>query len=131
MRVLFLDIDGVLNSVAWQISRGKWSEMPTAERERLERLKEHDYDNTYHSLLFDPSGGRGIGGHAWPSPPPATRMGYAGGIGPDNIEQVLDQVAPLGAAWIDMESGVRTDDRFDLDKVREVLARAERWRNQP
>ena len=27
-----------------------------------------------------------------------------------------------GEFWIDMESGVRTDDWFDLDKVRRVLA---------
>ena len=66
--------------------------------------------------LFDASGGRGIAPAVWP-PHPGRLVGYAGGINPDNVLAVL--AAGVGAAgpyWIDMESGVRTDDRFDLKK---------------
>lgn len=77
------------------------------------------------SLLFDPSGGRGIEPFRWPTPPFGARMGYAGGINAENVEQVLADIGPVdGDFWIDMESGVRTDDRFDLKKVRAVLERA-------
>lgn len=75
------------------------------------------------SALFDPSGGRGIKLSTvqctW-----KLKVGYAGGIDPENVRQV---VADLSAAngessfWIDMESGVRTGDRFDFDKVLSVL----------
>lgn len=80
------------------------------------------------TALFDPSGGRAIR-HAsvrpsnWPVMS-LVPMGYAGGIAPDNVVRVLEELASNPAAapyWIDMESGVRTDDRFDLDKVRRVL----------
>jgi hypothetical protein len=51
--------------------------------------------------------------------------GYADGLNPDNIGVALPAIAacvPEGQPyWIDMESGVRTDDRFDLDKCELVL----------
>lgn len=78
------------------------------------------------SVLYDPSGGRGISTQGWPEPPTDVRVGYAGGIGPDNVEATLETVMPLGAAWIDMESGVREDDEFDLVAVRHVLERSAR-----
>ncbi len=73
------------------------------------------------SILFDPSGGRGIEPFRWPCSPSGVRMGYAGGITPDNVLDVLRAIGPVEPTWIDMESGVRTDDRFDLGKVRRVL----------
>ena len=84
--------------------------------------------------LFDPSSGRGESAFSrWPEPPvdAATRYGYAGGISPETIGEALafaSQHADAGL-WIDMESGVRTeDDRFDLDKVEGICARVQRWR---
>lgn len=79
------------------------------------------------SWLYDASGGRGIRATSWPAHPGGERLvGYAGGIGPDNVLAVLDEIAAasapngLGPYWIDMESGVRTDDHFDLAKCRRV-----------
>lgn len=78
------------------------------------------------SILFDPSGGRGLGvsvDSAWPAAPPGVKLGHAGGIGPDDVEHRYREAVRLGASWIDMESGVRgnTVDFFDLDRVRRVL----------
>lgn len=76
------------------------------------------------AILFDPSGGRGERPAAWPLPPEGVPMGYAGGITPDNVVETLDAIGYIAAPfWIDMESGVRTDDWFDLSKVGEVLER--------
>jgi len=78
------------------------------------------------SALWDESGGRGVRG-AWPDAPPGLKMGYAGGITPDNVKEAIELVlAKPGDAetWIDMESGVRTDDVFDIAKVRSVLTQA-------
>lgn len=91
------------------------------------------------SVLFDVSGGRGIRPGSdvietavrivretkerlsfskdWNKP---LRVGFAGGIGPTNVEEVIRTLGP-GDYWLDMESGVRTDDRLDLKKVRDVL----------
>lgn len=84
-------------------------------------------DDETISWLYDASGGRGIRPASWPGHPGENRfVGYAGGIGPDNVLAVLDEIAAarsvdgLGPYWIDMESGVRTDDRFDLAKCRRV-----------
>lgn len=75
------------------------------------------------SMLFDASGGRGLRRpERWP-----TRwtgwMGFAGGIDPDNAQNSVLAImgSHVGDFWIDMESGVRTGDRFDLKLVREVL----------
>jgi hypothetical protein len=73
--------------------------------------------------LFDPSGGRGLSLNLSQLPPTcAYSMGYAGGITPDNVERILERLSAYGLPfWIDMESGVRTNDAFDLDKVYRVL----------
>ena len=85
------------------------------------------------SALWDESGGRGLQLVTAPAPPQLEDgcsdlpTGYAGGIGPHNVVDVLravEHIAPNSWSWIDMESGVRTDDRFDLEKVRRVLALA-------
>lgn len=75
------------------------------------------------SMLIDDSGGQGID-----SPisiyQSAEKIGYAGGISPDNVADKLRYLfenVRQGEFWIDMESGVRTGDWFDLDKVRRVL----------
>ena len=75
------------------------------------------------SVLLDASGGQGID-----TPlkvlPSKGKVGYAGGFNPDNVAEKLSfllQNVRMGEFWIDMESGVRTYDWFDTDKVRYVL----------
>ncbi len=77
---------------------------------------------TCASLLLDGSAGTGLFPERLPPPTPDVAMGYAGGIGPTNVEGVLEVLSRFDAeGWIDMETGVRTDDKFDLTKVRRVL----------
>lgn len=78
-------------------------------------------ENGCISVLLDASGGEGI------DTPikilEGRKVGYAGGISPDNVAEKLTYLYEHteGDFWIDMESGVRTDDWFDLDKVVKVL----------
>lgn len=77
-----------------------------------------------HALLFDDSAGRGIAPDHWPAPEAGHFCGYAGGLNPDNLNRHLDLIAQAAGGditWIDMETGIRTDDRFDLAKCRRVL----------
>jgi len=69
--------------------------------------------------LFDTSGGRGEAPTGWPEYP-GCMVGYAGGINPDNVLEVIEAIDATGPYWIDMESGVRTDDLFDLNKCAKV-----------
>lgn len=85
-------------------------------------------DDRSLSVLIDGSGGLGhetalIPLYAVP------KVGYAGGIGPDNAFDKT--VGLLGNPvvhdfWIDMESGVRTDDWFDIKKAEKVIREANR-----
>jgi len=75
------------------------------------------------SVLLDASGGRGVD-----TPIKVLRsngkVGYAGGINADNVGDKLSYLLEhedTGDFWIDMESGVRTDDWFDTEKVAKVL----------
>jgi len=77
-----------------------------------------------HAVLFDASAGRGISPDEWDVPLPGHFCGYAGGMNPDNVATNIDMIAKVAAGhatWIDMETGVRSNDVFDLDKVRRVL----------
>jgi hypothetical protein len=95
--------------------------------------------------LFDKSHGTGESPRTWPTiryfgpnfgPPSKNVMmycGYAGGLGPDNLEKELKRIAKgvdasctdknFSPIWIDMETKVRSneDKQFDLDKVRACL----------
>lgn len=90
----------------------------------IEKFKEKDKFGRTFSMLLDASGGQGID-----TPlkvlPSSGKVGYAGGFSPDNVDEKLSfllQNVHMGEFWIDMESGVRTDDWFDTAKVRRVLA---------
>lgn len=72
--------------------------------------------------LYDCSGGRGASPLFWPlHPGRGRRVGYAGGIGPDNVRQTIDRIGADGPYWLDMETGVRTaENRLSLDLCRRV-----------
>lgn len=71
--------------------------------------------------LFDRSGGTGAAPESWPRHPGGGRLvGYAGGIGPANVREVIAAIDSTGPYWLDMESGVRADDWFDLELCRRV-----------
>lgn len=72
--------------------------------------------------LYDPSGGFGRAPSVWPRHPGGDRLvGYAGGIGPENVAAVIEQIGSAGPYWIDMETRIRTEEELDLDKCRRVL----------
>jgi len=81
------------------------------------------------SMLVDDSKGTGVlSATPWPKPPEEYSIGYAGGIGPDNIHKILADVVQAGSGksiWIDMESSLRSTkndmDVFDLDKCYQVI----------
>lgn len=77
-----------------------------------------------HAVLFDESAGRGISPDSWDKPLEGHFCGYAGGMNPGNVAGNIDMISKVAdgyLTWIDMETGVRTDDVFDLAKVRRVL----------
>lgn len=90
-----------------------------------------------HVGLFDASGGRGIVRSEWPQPLPIS-CGYAGGLGPDNIQQELDRIAAVAGSrsvWVDMEGKLRRTDAsgvdwLDLDACRTCLEAAQAYLQQ-
>lgn len=74
------------------------------------------------SWLHDCSGGRGERPAAWPAPAlRGMRFGYAGGMGPENIREILAELPEAPEAWIDMESRIRNAaDEFDIGLCRKV-----------
>lgn len=79
-------------------------------------------------MLFDTSGGRGKLPDSIPSHPGYT-VGYSGGINPENVVEYIQRIPGLeedSKYWIDMESGVRTNNWLDLNKCEEVCKKI--WR---
>lgn len=81
--------------------------------------------------LVDSSGGRGVSPAAWPalSSHEVRRLGYAGGLGADNLSEQLPLITAVAgdrAFWVDMEGKLRDDlDRFDLSRCEAVLKLAQ------
>ena len=76
------------------------------------------------SVLLDASGGLGIDTELNVKDMKGFKVGYAGGINPGNVEEKLKYILSENNGspfWIDMETGVRTDGWFDLDKVEDVI----------
>lgn len=70
--------------------------------------------------LFDISGGRGILPEQWDEPLDVPYQGYAGGLGPDNLEEQLPKILQAANGrniWVDMETKLYDSKyAFDLEK---------------
>jgi hypothetical protein len=83
------------------------------------------------SYLFDCSHGGGVLPSDWPPARSDAACGWAGGLGPDNLEEHLPRInsrafAALGY-WVDMESRVRSGQELDLEKVERCLQIAQKF----
>lgn len=126
LNLKFGDVEGkydVADLVARVRENGKWQFILQYGHDKKGLLPLF-VDIPNHAVLFDESAGRGISPDSWDAPLPGHFCGYAGGMNPDNVQQNIDMIARVAAGqttWIDMETGIRTDDRFDLQKVERVL----------
>lgn len=83
-----------------------------------------DLECDNHAILVDASGGRGRSPSSWARPQTDKTVGFAGGLGPDNVADELRRIrdVAIGDWWIDMEGKLRDhDDWFDVSRVRAVL----------
>lgn len=97
----------------------------------LELWKKLHYPNIGHTALIDFSGGNGIVANAKESidnfpGKDVTRFGFAGGIGLDNVESILQDIKAIKTnrqrqIWIDMETKIRTYGQLDLDICEKIL----------
>lgn len=74
------------------------------------------------SILLDSSGGLGIDTPLIPLDIEC-KVGYAGGFGPDNIlekTRLLLNSEKTHDFWVDMESKIRTNDWFDIEKAYDI-----------
>ena len=76
-----------------------------------------------HALLVDGSTGYGRIPETWERPDTVKQVGFAGGLGPDNIKAELERIRRVATEpyWIDMESGLRKEDWFDFQKALKIL----------
>lgn len=109
--------------------------------EPIEVLLSNHRNITNVSMLLDESKGTGLVSSisSWSQPSVLYRTGYAGGIGPNNVGDILKNIIDLITSsdcsetkrnlqqhfWIDMESSLRSikngNDIFDLDKCFQVV----------
>lgn len=82
--------------------------------------------NTDVDILFDASGGYGKLLDKPKPVIPGFYCGYAGGIAPDTIDQILHSISSVNKYedlfYIDMESGIRdTNDKFSIEKCMKII----------
>ena len=113
-----------------KITRGTIIQYNKANYDLCQTLIKNYHDTNNIHFLYDGSGGRGVLPSAWKEVVPNYFTGYAGGLNPDNLEEALINInESVGGneIWIDAESGVRTDDKLDLDKVVKFLEIAKKY----
>jgi len=91
----------------------------------------NQFNTSNTNILFDASGGRGTQINEIKKPFDTIYTGYSGGLNVENTDWICDKIFNHAdentKVWIDMETGVRTNDEFDLDKVYKVLRRVDKW----
>lgn len=90
-----------------------------ANKEVVNDVKENNL-----AILYDYSGGRGIKNENWEKPIDSFYCGYAGGLGLENIKNENEKIKDLVKNenyWIDMESKIRTNDKFDLNEIEKII----------
>lgn len=130
------DIEGILDilhecfyngNLILQRNNKESADLANALREVLAH-KDYAHHRLHINVLHDLSGGRGLTPEGVP-PPVGAYCGYAGGFSDENVGVRLRQMSfalpDEQEVWIDMESGVRTDDWLDLKKVESVLETCE------
>lgn len=77
-----------------------------------------------HAVLVDASGGRGISPNGWPALATKKAIGFAGGLGPDNLATELAEIQQVAKPgwWCDMEGKLRVDDWFSVERAKECVA---------
>ena len=77
-----------------------------------------------HAVLLDTSGGRGISPSAWKQPATEKVVGFAGGLGPDNLAQELRTIREIARPgwWVDMEGKLRVNDVFSVELAEQCIA---------
>lgn len=77
--------------------------------------------DTRADWLYDVSFGTGIKVSSWPPVKQAHPFcGFSGGLSPQTILDSLAKFDTDAEYWIDMESGVRTNDLLDINKCQEI-----------
>lgn len=119
------------SQIAAMIERSEGNRIELEAMEDDEPVPSFDQLRRFH-ILFDRSGGKGIAptGLDWTEAPQGAFCGYAGGIGPDNLEEMVQRASGLAGGqpyWIDMESRVREKDVLKIDRVARVLDLAKQF----
>jgi len=88
----------------------------------LDSFIQEEHAKNIH-FLYDSSGGNGKV-ISEIKEPFNTYTGYAGGLNPENVEDVCKMIYANkneSEVWIDLESGARTNNEFDVQKVNNIL----------
>jgi hypothetical protein len=102
---------------------------------QLDGVNEHMFtdsiDAGYKNIagLYDLSHGAGILPDKWiETPKNGILYGYAGGLSPENVASQLSKIEKLtDNTWIDAETYLRTDSKFDLNKVVAFVEASKPW----
>ena len=89
----------------------------------LDDFKKEKLPNNIN-FLYDGSGGRGTQIQKIDEPIGKYYTGYSGGLDIDNIDSICETIIKANndlSIWIDMESGIRTNNDFDSLKVKSIL----------
>lgn len=94
-----------------------------------ELIQEEKLPSNIH-FLYDASGGYGKVIERIESHIINQYTGYAGGLNPDNIKKICTMISDdpeQVETYVDLESGVRTDNEFDLVKVRDIAEKVSKF----
>lgn len=85
------------------------------------------------SVFYDTSTGMGATPNSWCIPLENIKCGYGGGLGPDNVLSELSKIKLVAndSIWIDCETNIRTDNKFDLIKCRNYLNIVKQFVDEP
>jgi phosphoribosylanthranilate isomerase len=100
---------------------------PVSEKAINSFINTNEVNYNYFDILLDSSLGKGVVPENWSVPElfkSGVTLGFAGGLNPENIHDNYLKINKITNSkyWLDLESGARTDNEFDLEKAENILS---------
>jgi len=118
-----IQVNGMVTMVELQMLCARYPDHTIITQHNLKNIGLASSTIRNHARLQDASGGAGVLAAKWEKNEASRPFGFAGGLSPENLSDQLPQIMKVARAgwWVDMESSLRVDDTFSLDRARAAV----------
>jgi len=123
LRAQRIQVNGAVTLVELQMLCARYPKHTIITQHNLKNIGLASSTILNHARLQDASGGAGILAAKWQLNESPRPFGFAGGLSPENLAEQMPQILKVARPgwWIDLESSLREDDAFSVERARRAV----------